>query len=93
MAIIVKIILVQIIVIILRSQAAQDAVSLVMTQEEAEKFAEQFDAIFDGSNVDIADEIFSPDFVGHAPLAPELDRDGWKAYVGRCSVFRPLAKK
>jgi predicted ester cyclase len=44
-------------------------------------FVEQFDAIFDGPNVAIADEIFAPDFVGHLPLARELDRDGWKAYV------------
>lgn len=69
----------------LRSQAApaaQEAAPMVMSQEDAEKFAEKFNAIFDGPSVDIADEIFSPDFVGHAPLAPKLDRDGWKAYVG-----------
>ncbi len=61
--------------------ASQDSMETGLTQDEADKFAEKFNAIFDGPNVDIADEIFSPDFVGHAPLAPELDRDGWKAYV------------
>ncbi|HYO88937.1 MAG TPA: ester cyclase family protein [Candidatus Limnocylindrales bacterium] len=54
----------------------------VLTEEAMTAFVEQFDAIFDGpDNLDIADAIFAPDFVGHLPLAPELDRDGWKAYV------------
>jgi steroid delta-isomerase-like uncharacterized protein len=52
-----------------------------LTEEAALAFAERFDTIFDGGNVDIADEIFSPDFVAHLPLAPELDREGWKAYA------------
>ena len=59
---------------------AQDEGSAV-SEEMAAEFAEQFDAIFDGPNIDIADTIFAPDFVGHAPLAPDLDREGWKGYV------------
>ncbi|MBE2182234.1 MAG: ester cyclase [Anaerolineae bacterium] len=52
-------------------------------------FVERFDAIFDGPNVDIADEIFAPDFIGHAPLAPELNRQGWKDYVSSFYVGLP----
>ncbi len=52
-----------------------------ISEEAAMNFADQFDAIFDGPNLDIADEILSPDFVSHLPLAPELDREGWKNYV------------
>ncbi|MEP7294539.1 MAG: ester cyclase [Chloroflexota bacterium] len=37
--------------------------------------------MFNEPNLDIADEIFATDFVAHLPLAPELDRDAWKAYV------------
>jgi predicted ester cyclase len=55
--------------------------SMPLTQEFADKFAKRFDEIFIGPNIDIADEIFASNFVGHAPLAPKLDRDGWKAYV------------
>ena len=47
----------------------------------AAAFVERFDALFNEPNIDIADEIFAEDFVGHLPLAPELDRAGWKAYV------------
>jgi predicted ester cyclase len=54
----------------------------VMTVEAAQQFAERFDAVFDGPSLEIADEIFAEDFVAHLPLAPELDRAGWKAYVG-----------
>jgi predicted ester cyclase len=53
-----------------------------LTEEFANTFVERFDMIFDGvENLDIANEIFAPDFVGHLPLAPELDVEGWKAYV------------
>jgi len=60
---------------------SQDAKPKAITQENADKFAKRFDEIFMGPDIDIADEIFAPTFVGHAPLAPTLDRDGWKAYV------------
>jgi predicted ester cyclase len=53
----------------------------VMSQEDAEVFAQRFESIFDGPNLDIVDELFAEDFVGHLPLAPNLDREGWKAYV------------
>ncbi len=52
-----------------------------LTEEMAMTFAERFDAIFDGGNIAIADEIFAPNFVAHLPLAPELDREGWKNYA------------
>ncbi len=57
----------------------------LMSQEEAEAFATRFESIFndgiDGPNLDIVDELFAENFVGALPLAPELDREGWKAYV------------
>lgn len=52
------------------------------TSEAAMSFAERFDAIFDGPRMGIVDELFAPNFVSHLPLAPELDRQGWKDYVG-----------
>lgn len=62
---------------------AQDTTSETgfLTEEAVMAWVEQFDAIFDGPSLEIADQIFSEDFVGHLPLAPELDREGWKAYV------------
>jgi steroid delta-isomerase-like uncharacterized protein len=45
------------------------------------RFLERFSALFNQPNVDIADEVMVPQFKGHAPMAPELDREGWKAYV------------
>ncbi|MBK8024483.1 MAG: ester cyclase [Chloroflexi bacterium] len=57
----------------------------LMSQEDAKAFAARFERIFndgiDGPNLDIVDELFAEDFVGHLPLAPGLDREGWKAYV------------
>ncbi len=53
----------------------------VLSEEMVTTFAERFDAIFDGPSLEIADEIFAPDFVAHLPLAPELDREGWKNWV------------
>ena len=52
-----------------------------ITDEQAAAFIERFDALFNEPNTDIADELFAEDFVGHLPLAPILDREGWKAYV------------
>lgn len=69
---------------ILRAQESTDTADLPgapISEEAALAFVERFDAIFNEPNLDIADEIFAPDFVGHLPLAPELDREGWKAYV------------
>jgi predicted ester cyclase len=62
------------------AQSGEDAEG-ALSEEVAMTFAERFDSIFDGGNFAIADEIFSPDFVGHLPLAPELDREGWKNYA------------
>ncbi len=52
-----------------------------ISEEAAAAFIERFDAMFNEPNIDIADEIFAEDFVSHLPLAPELDRAGFKAYV------------
>ena len=52
-----------------------------MFEEAMMTFIERFAAIFDGARLDIADDIFAPDFIGHLPLAPLVDREGWKAYV------------
>jgi predicted ester cyclase len=60
---------------------APEPIAPLMSQEDAEAFAARFESIFDGPNLDIVDELFAEDFVGHLPLAPDLDREGWKAYV------------
>jgi predicted ester cyclase len=44
-------------------------------------FIERFAAIFDGSRVDVAEDIFASDFIGHLPLAALVDREGGKAYI------------
>jgi len=44
-------------------------------------FVQRFSAIFEGAQLDIADEIFAPEFIGHLPLASSLDRERWKAYI------------
>jgi predicted ester cyclase len=44
-------------------------------------FIERFAAIFDGARLDIAEEIFAPEFIAHLPLASAVDREGWKAYI------------
>ncbi len=63
-------------------EATPEAVQGVLSQEAVDQFVERFDSIFNGpDSVSNADEIFAPDFVGHLPLAPELDLEGWKAYV------------
>jgi predicted ester cyclase len=58
-----------------------DAPGAPISEEAAAAFAERFDAMFDEPNLDIADEIFAPEFVSHLPLAPELDLEAFKAYV------------
>jgi predicted ester cyclase len=67
--------------IIVAQSSTPDPITPLMSTEDAQAFAERFEAIFDGPNLDIADDLFAEDFVGHLPLAPELDREGWKAYV------------
>ena len=66
--------------IVITPWAREDAPTFVLNQQSAERFAEQFDAIFK-EDLNITDKIFSPYFVGHLPLAPNLDRRGWKDYV------------
>lgn len=72
-------VMLNILVVGVQAQSTDEGSSL--SEEAAMAFAEQFDTIFDGPNLDIADEIFAPNFVAHLPLAPELDREGWKNYV------------
>jgi steroid delta-isomerase-like uncharacterized protein len=52
-----------------------------MSTEKSRTFADRFAAIFNVPDLSIADEIFAPDFKAHLPLAPDLDREGWKGYV------------
>ncbi len=63
----------------LAQDATEEATS--MSEDDILTFVEQFDAVFDGPSLDIIDEVFAPDYVGHLPLAPELDREGLKAYI------------
>lgn len=60
----------------------EEAACSPIDEEMAAEFLDRFNAIFDEPDFDIADEIFAEDFVAHLPLAPELDREGWKEYVG-----------
>jgi predicted ester cyclase len=62
------------------SEAGEMGANGGLTDEVAADFVTRFDAVFNES-IDVADELFAEDFVGHLPLAPELTRDGWKAYV------------
>jgi predicted ester cyclase len=64
----------------IQSVAREDAPTFVLNRQSAERFAEKFDAIFN-EDLDITDQVFSPYFIGHLPLAPNLDRQGWKDYV------------
>lgn len=44
-------------------------------------FTQQLTALFNQHDTSIADRIMAPHFKSHVPLAPEVDREGWKAYV------------
>ena len=52
-----------------------------MAEQTHQHFIERFTAIFNQPDVNIANEIFAPGFKSHLPLAPEVDTEGWKAYV------------
>jgi predicted ester cyclase len=53
-----------------------------MREETTMMFVERFASIFEGARLELVDELFAPEFVGHLPPAPILDRSGWKTYVG-----------
>ena len=36
--------------------------------------------MFDTGDLDVADELFAPDFIVRHLDAPELDREGWKRF-------------
>lgn len=61
--------------------SAQDTAPRVMSEEEARQFTERFDEVFNIPDLAVLDEIFSPDYVGHLPLAPEIDLQGLKDYI------------
>jgi steroid delta-isomerase-like uncharacterized protein len=46
-----------------------------------QQFIERFTALFNQPDLSIADQIFAPSFKSHVPGAPEVDREGWKAYA------------
>ena len=52
-----------------------------MSVEETTAIGQRFVAIFNEQNPAIADEIFAPSFKAYVSGAPELDREGWKAYL------------
>jgi steroid delta-isomerase-like uncharacterized protein len=52
-----------------------------MSALQHQVFIQRFTALFNEPNLSIADEILAPGFKSHVPLAPEVDREGWKAYV------------
>lgn len=49
--------------------------------EKQQYFAERLTALFNDPDLSIADEIMADEFKSHVPLAPEVDRESWKAYV------------
>lgn len=61
----------------------------VMSVEEAEQFVARFDEVFNIPDLDILDEIFSQDYVGHLPFAPEIDLQGLKDYIDTFRVGVP----
>lgn len=64
-----------------------------LTEEVAANFVERFDAFFNTPDFEIADEIFAESFQGHLPLAPQLDRQGFKDYVASFYVPFPDIKQ
>src|SRR5688572_32936129 len=52
-----------------------------MSSQQHRNLIERFTTLFNQPDLSIANEIFAPGFKSHVPLAPEVDREGWKAYV------------
>lgn len=52
-----------------------------MSIEEMKVLIQRFDDMFNLPNMDIADEIFAPDFVAHLPLMPILRRSNFKGFI------------
>jgi len=61
----------------------------VMSVEDAEQFTARFDEVFNIPDLEVLDEIFSQDYVGHLPFAPELDLQGLKDYIDSFRVGVP----
>lgn len=61
----------------------------IMSVEEAEAFTARFDEVFNIPDLDVLDEIFSQDYVGHLPFAPEIDLQGLKDYIDSFRVGVP----
>jgi steroid delta-isomerase-like uncharacterized protein len=53
----------------------------MLNKDAIMRFTERFNQMFDGPQLEIADEIFAADLVDHLPLTPDLDREAFKAYV------------
>jgi predicted ester cyclase len=61
-----------------------------MSPEELEHFKERFDAMFNTPDIDIADEIFAPDFRTDQPMGLEFtDLPSFKAYAQGLYVSFP----
>ena len=52
-----------------------------MNTEEINRFVQRFTEMFNKPDIDIADEIFAPNFLAHLPLAPILDLPNFKSFV------------
>lgn len=61
----------------------------VMSVEDAEQFTARFDEVFNIPDLEVLDEIFSQDYVGHLPFAPEIDLQGLKDYIDSFRVGVP----
>ncbi len=46
-----------------------------------QEFVRRFDDMFNKPDLSIADRIFSPDYVGHFPLMPPLDRTTFQSVI------------
>ncbi len=59
----------------------QTSLGAPISDAAAAAFTEKFTQFFDGPQLNIANEIFAPNFVSHLPLAPDLNLESFKAYV------------
>ncbi len=53
-----------------------------MITNQFEVFIRRFDDMFNKPDMNIADEIFAPNFIAHFPLTPVLNRTSFKSFIG-----------
>ena len=59
-----------------------------MSQENKALVRQVFEEIYTGKNVDLADEIYSPDFVDNDPAAPEEMRRGPEGVKAQAAMYK-----